>query len=293
MPRGGAAAAALRHDEPSTRPRSAPAGAEALRAQIVARARAHAPRLEPRARPPRLRLRSLPPRLRPCLRRAAPVRDAAPARRRRARRHVRRRAETRTSRTSRASSRALGIETYDGDPERSEKLLASSAAPPLDLAGLLAETDYDVALLSLWYLAAALPPRACAGTRRARGSSSTRSTSTSSARSARPRSPATTSSPARRPTRRRASSSVYAAADALVAVTESDREALLRGAARRRTSTSFSNIHDVTDAPRRPDGRDGLLFVGNFLHHAERRRGRLPPRRDAAARLGRGARARS
>ncbi|HEY3612592.1 MAG TPA: glycosyltransferase, partial [Gaiellales bacterium] len=160
--------------------------------------------------------------------------------------------------------RRLGIETYAGDPERALQLGRSIEAAQLDLGELLAGSDFDVALLSLWYVA----ERYIEAVRRhaprarivvdtvdvhflreqrhaeleddpllARGASETRLRELT----------------------------VYAHADALVTVTEHDA-----GVIRRELPDAaihvVGNVHDVAQDAPGPDGRAGLLFVGNFLH---------------------------
>ncbi|MDX6596824.1 MAG: hypothetical protein QOE87_711, partial [Gaiellales bacterium] len=160
--------------------------------------------------------------------------------------------------------RRLGIEVYPADPERALLLGRSVEAPHLDLGELLAGTDFDLALLSLWYVAERYlePVRRFAPRARvvvdtvdvhflreqrhaelegdpmlARGAAETRVRELA----------------------------VYARADALVAVTVNDADAL-RAELPAATVHVVGNIHDVTDDAPGAEGRSGLLFVGNFLH---------------------------
>ncbi len=160
--------------------------------------------------------------------------------------------------------RRLGIETYAGDPERALLLGRSVEAPHLDLGELLAGSDFDLALLSLWYVAERYlePVRRYAPRARivvdtvdvhyvreqrhaelvgdpllARGAAETRLRELG----------------------------VYAQADALVAVTDNDADGI-RAALPEAEIHIVGNIHDVAEASPGPAGRQGLLFVGNFLH---------------------------
>ncbi|HET6171004.1 MAG TPA: glycosyltransferase [Gaiellales bacterium] len=160
--------------------------------------------------------------------------------------------------------RRLGIETYAGDPERALLLGRSVEAPHVDLGELLAGSDFDLALLSLWYVAERYlePVRRYAPRARvlvdtvdvhflreqrhaeltgdpllARGAAETRLRELG----------------------------VYTCADALVAVTENDAD-VLRGELPSATVHVVGNIHDVAAGTPGPEERRGLLFVGNFLH---------------------------
>src|SRR5262249_46744747 len=59
--------------------------------------------------------------------------------------------------------------------------------------------------------------------------------------------------------------SVYQRADALIAVTDPDADAI-RAELPGSQIHVIPNIHDLIDDPPGPEGRNGLLFVGNFLH---------------------------
>ena len=160
--------------------------------------------------------------------------------------------------------RRLGIETYAGDPERALLLGRSIDAPHLDLGELLAGTDFDLALLSLWYVAERYLELVRRHAPRARVVVDT--VDVHFVREQRhaelERDPMLARGAAETRVRELA---VYAEADSLVAVTEDDADAI-RAELPAATVHIVSIIHDVSDGAPGAAGRDGLLFVGNFLH---------------------------
>jgi GT2 family glycosyltransferase/glycosyltransferase involved in cell wall biosynthesis len=156
---------------------------------------------------------------------------------------------------------AAGIEVFDGDPDR----LSQPGSPRrLDLPALLAETRYDVAVLCFHDLAAQYLPlirehapltRVVVDSvdvhyvREQREADLTGDAATA----------------ARAAATRERELATYAAADAVLVVTENDRRALLADLPGADVHV-VPNVHAVHAAEAAPEGRDGLLFVGNFRH---------------------------
>src|SRR5262249_40174105 len=141
--------------------------------------------------------------------------------------------------------RRLGIETHAGDPERAHLLGRTIDAPPLDLGRLLAETDPDLAFLCLWYVAERYLEHVRRHAPRARVTGDAVAVPVLRAQ----RNAELAGDPllarAAAETRLR-ELAVYRQADALVAVTEPDADAIRAEIPGARLHV-LPNIHDVTE----------------------------------------------
>ncbi len=164
----------------------------------------------------------------------------------------------------------LGIEVYAGDPERMLQMGYQSDAWPLDLQKLLLERNFEKAILTFWYVAEqycpylnVISPRTAIYVdtvdvhyvrelRQAKLEPAKHSVKEILARKQR-------------------ELGIYALADALIAVTQNDADAL-RQELPAATVKIVPNIHSVGDDVPPFSAREGLLFVGNFGH---------PPNQDA------------
>jgi GT2 family glycosyltransferase len=165
----------------------------------------------------------------------------------------------------RAELEQLGVEVYQGDPAK----FADPRAWPFDLAQLLADTGYDLALLSFYYIAELYLPEIRALSPRTR--IVVDSVDLHFLREKRAAELGLPDGDNHEKTRRR-ELAVYSKADSIVVVTETDRHALLADLPDA-TVHVIPNIHDVPEEVASVAGRSGLLFVGNFAH---------PPNIDAA-----------
>jgi GT2 family glycosyltransferase/glycosyltransferase involved in cell wall biosynthesis/tetratricopeptide (TPR) repeat protein len=163
---------------------------------------------------------------------------------------------------------AAGVEVYDGDPDR---LPQSRRARRLDLPGLLHETRYDVAILCFHDLAAQYMPLVREHSPLTR--IAVDSVDVHYVREE--REAALTGDPVvaqRAAGTKKRELATYAAADAVLVVTEEDRAALLAELPEADVHV-VPNVHEPgVEDPSSPGDRDGLLFVGNFRH---------PPNADA------------
>jgi GT2 family glycosyltransferase/glycosyltransferase involved in cell wall biosynthesis len=162
----------------------------------------------------------------------------------------------------------LGVEVYAGDPA---KVIQSPPARPFELPSLLTETGYDLALLSFYYVAEQYLPEIRSYSPHTRIAIDTVDVHwVREEREAELYGDAARTQQAAVTKRRELG--VYAYADALVAVTEDDRQALLAQLPDVHVHV-VPNVHDTVGAGPGFEERDGLLFVGNFNH---------PPNGDAA-----------
>lgn len=162
--------------------------------------------------------------------------------------------------------RALGIETYRGDPDgRGGRPGAREEGPRLDLPALLAERRFDVAWLSFWYIAAQYAPAIRAHSPRTRVILDTVDVHfVRELREAELR--GDPHAKLALLTAREREIRACSEADAVVTVTEPDR-AVLRDAGVATPIAVVPNVHPAhTGAVRAFGDRRDLLFVGNFVH---------------------------
>jgi GT2 family glycosyltransferase/Tfp pilus assembly protein PilF len=169
-----------------------------------------------------------------------------------------------------AELQTLGIEVYAGDAERMKECGFAVDCRPLDLKKLLQETQYDTIILSFWYIAEQYLSRIRAWSPKSRVV-----IDTVDVHFVRERRQAELYQDRKLLERAvdtyRRELNNYRQVDALITVTEDDRQTLLKELPQSRIFI-VPNIHDVaTDVPP-VTGRQGLLFVGGFGH---------PPNEDA------------
>ncbi len=169
-----------------------------------------------------------------------------------------------------AELQALGIEVYAGDRDRMRECGFASNCWPLDLKQLLRETQYDLIILSFWYLAEQYLPRI-----RAWSPQSWVAIDTVDVHFLRERRQAELYRDQKllqqaEETYRR-ELDIYRQADSLITVTEDDRQALLKEIPQSRIFV-VPNIHDIAKDVPPVDCRSGCLFIGSFTH---------PPNKDA------------
>jgi GT2 family glycosyltransferase/tetratricopeptide (TPR) repeat protein len=158
----------------------------------------------------------------------------------------------------------MGVEVYAGDAERMRECGCVVKSRPLDLQKLLQETRYDVIILSFWYVAEQYLSRI-----RAWSPASRVLIDTVDVHFVREHREAELSQDAKlfqqAEKTRRGELAIYRQADALITVTEDDRQTLLRELPECRIFVA-PNIHDLEAEGPGAESRDGLLFVGNFGH---------------------------
>ncbi|MGO8677455.1 MAG: glycoside hydrolase family 99-like domain-containing protein [Limisphaerales bacterium] len=158
----------------------------------------------------------------------------------------------------------LGVEVYAGDAEWMKEHGLPVNCRPFDLKKLLQDSQYDTVMLSFWYIADQYLPRI-----RAWSPASRVVIDTVDVHFLRERREAELCHDQKllqqAETTRRAELGIYRQADALVTVTEDDRQALLRELPESRIFV-VPNIHELSDDTPPANGREGLLFVGNFCH---------------------------
>lgn len=163
-----------------------------------------------------------------------------------------------------AELQQLGIEVYAGDAERMKECGFAVKCWPLDLKQLLDDTHYDLIILSFWYLAEQYLPRI-----RAWSPSSQLVIDTVDVHYVRERRQAELYHDAgllqQAAETYQKELSIYRQADALITVTEDDRQTLLREMPASRIFV-VPNIHDVVSDIPPLAGRTGCLFVGGFAH---------------------------
>jgi GT2 family glycosyltransferase/tetratricopeptide (TPR) repeat protein len=164
----------------------------------------------------------------------------------------------------------MGVEVYAGDSVRMKECGYIVKSRPFDLQKLLQDTQYDTIILSFWYIAEHYLPRI-----RAWSPGSRVLIDTVDVHFLRARREAELYQDAKRAQQaeetRRRELGIYRQADALIAVTESDRQTLLPELPESQIFV-VPNIHDVAQEIPPANDRDGLLFVGGFGH---------PPNADA------------
>ena len=169
-----------------------------------------------------------------------------------------------------AELQQLGIEVYAGDAERMREIGFTLKCWPLDLKQLLHDTQYDTVILSFWYVAEQYLPYI-----RDWSPKSRIVIDTVDVHFLRERRQAELYQDRKLLEQSvdhyRRELNIYIKADALITVTEDDRQALLKEIP---LSQIFivPNIHDLAGDVPPVDGRDGCLFVGGFGH---------PPNEDA------------
>ncbi|HTA30996.1 MAG TPA: glycosyltransferase, partial [Candidatus Cybelea sp.] len=158
----------------------------------------------------------------------------------------------------------LGIEVYAGDADRMKELGFKIKARPLDLKKLLRDSQYDTVILSFWYIAQQYLSliRACSPASRLL-------IDTVDVHFLRERRQAELYPDPK--LRQQAEITyvnelkIYRQADALITVTEDDRQALLKEIPESRIFV-VPNIHDLAKDVSPVNNRQGLLFVGGFAH---------------------------
>ncbi len=169
-----------------------------------------------------------------------------------------------------AELQALGIEVYAGDAERMKECGFAVKCWPLDLPKLLRDSQYETIILSFWYVAEQYLSRLRTWSPKSRVV-----IDTVDVHFLRERRQAELYQDHKLLLRAldtyRRELNVYRQADALITVTEDDRQALLKEIPQ---SCIFvaPNIHEVAADIPPVDHRNGLLFVGGFGH---------PPNEDA------------
>ena len=169
-----------------------------------------------------------------------------------------------------AELQALGIEVYAGDAERMKECGFTVKCWPLDLQKLLHDAQYDTIILSFWYIAEQYLSRIRAWSPKSRVV-----IDTVDVHFLRERRQAELYQDRKLleqavDTYRRELNN-YRQADALITVTEDDRQTLLKELPQSRIFI-VPNIHEVVSDVPPVDHRNGLLFVGGFGH---------PPNEDA------------
>jgi O-antigen biosynthesis protein len=159
---------------------------------------------------------------------------------------------------------ALGVKVYPTDPEKMARLGYSSSAAPVDLPRLLREHPCQLAWLSFYDIAEQYLPEI---RQHSRGTFIVADTvdvhflrETRQAELA-----ADTPAVARAAQTRARELAIYAQADTVVTVTDADARALRDAGLTVRTLT-LPNIHPQEERTPGWEGRDGLVFVGNFSH---------------------------
>ncbi|HWD18472.1 MAG TPA: glycosyltransferase, partial [Verrucomicrobiae bacterium] len=166
---------------------------------------------------------------------------------------------------------ALGIEVYAGDAERMKACGFETNYRPLDLKQLLRDAQFDLVILSFWYIAEQYLPLIRAWSPQSRVVIDTVDVHFLRERRQAElyKNPKLLEQAADTQMREL---KVYRQADALITVTEDDRATLLRELPESRIFV-VPNIHDVpAPAVTTPEQRAGLLFIGGFGH---------PPNEDA------------
>jgi O-antigen biosynthesis protein len=139
-------------------------------------------------------------------------------------------------------------------------------APRVDLAALLDRRRFDVAWLSFWYLAGQYVPHVLPRSRSTRIVVDSVDVHFLRERREAEIQGQLAARAAELASRERQELAVYAQADAVVTVTDSDAAALRQRGIQTRLVT-IPNVHPPVDAQTPPfDARRGLLFVGNFAH---------------------------
>jgi GT2 family glycosyltransferase/glycosyltransferase involved in cell wall biosynthesis/Tfp pilus assembly protein PilF len=158
----------------------------------------------------------------------------------------------------------LGVEVYPGDAEWMKECGFPVKCRPLDLKKLLQDSQYDTILLSFWYIAEQYLSRI-----RAWSPASRVLIDTVDLHFLRERRQAELYQDQKlleqAEKTHRGELGIYRQADALMTVTEDDRQTLLRELPDSRIFV-VPNIHDLPKDIPPADSRAGLLFVGNFCH---------------------------
>ncbi len=163
-----------------------------------------------------------------------------------------------------AELRQMGIEVYATDPEMMGKLGYGVAAPPIDLSGMLTECRFDVAILSFYTIAQQYLPvirlhspgtRIVIDTVDVHFLREMRQAELQADEGLRRRAAET----------QKQELAVYRQADALITVSTEDKDHLVSELPEAVVHV-VPNIHEIDPVARSFSDRQGLLFVGNFLH---------------------------
>ncbi len=163
-----------------------------------------------------------------------------------------------------AELQQLGIEVYAGDAERMKECGFTVKCWPLDLKALLQEMQYDLVLLSFWYVAEQYLSRIRAWSPNARVVIDTVDEHFLRERRQAEMYQDRALLQQAEDTHRR-ELTTYGHADALITVTEDDRQALLKEIPQVPIFI-VPNIHEVAREVPPVGGRSGCLFVGGFGH---------------------------